>query len=419
MDADAADGRYQRAGAAYAEGLRAVYQPIPDSLRAFARRTDVPFDYTSVSRFLSGDRVAPPQFIDCLGVARRAVDAPLTEAEQRQLRALWIAVMEASSNPHHRLAFLEHELGAVRERLLEAEARAGSDRRRIETSQARLQALREELDEARRTAARTEALHEENAWLRRQLTAAADYVKNTERQLGESERRSTGLRETLAPLEHEVAVLRRQVEALHAEAPAGSPALAGGARNATEAAEDTAGDVLVLTLPKTISRIASHRYTRWQQGMLWTVGVGVCVVLPMWLNSSYDWMPGMDYAKGDRPSEHSKWCNLETGCSPAYLSLEIPSGEAISATFWLDISDASQKPRGTIDIDSEDGCAVSAEWTVTAGGSRVVSATTMGTEPVSVTGTAPAHSGQLTFSAQRTDSKDCQATLNWYDARVE
>ncbi|NEB80852.1 hypothetical protein G3I40_37425 [Streptomyces sp. SID14478] len=419
MDADGADGEYERASAAYGDGLRAVYQLIPDSLRVFARREDVPFDYTAVSRFLSGDRVAPVDFIDCLASVRRAVGLPLAEAEQTGLRALWLAVMKASHNPHHRLAFLEHELAAVRAQLREADERAGTDRRRFEASQAHLAALHQDLDETRRTAGQAQALHEENGRLRRQLTAAADYVKDTERQLEESRRERASLRDTARLLEQEVTVLRRQVDALHQEAPADALDLAGAGGNPAESAAGRPGDVLVLTIPKTLSRIAAYPYTRWQQGVLWSAGAGACVLLPLWMSSSLDWIPGMDYAMGDRPAEHGKACNMETGCDPAYWSWDIPLDGEISTTFWLDISDPSQKPRGTLGIKNGDQCAARVEWTLTAAGRQIASGTTGDTTAVPVTGTASAHSGQVTFAAQRTDSQDCRATLTWRDARVE
>ncbi|MBO3676122.1 hypothetical protein [Streptomyces sp. NEAU-YJ-81] len=420
MDAEAVDGEYRLASDAYAEGLRIAYQQIPDSYRTFARRQEVTFDYTAVSRFLSGDRVAPPEFIDCLALVRRAVNAPLPAAEQARLRELWLAVMRTSGNPHHRLAYLEHQLGTVRERLMQAEERAGTDRRRFEALQTRLEALQEELGKARVAAGRARALREENTWLRRQLVAAAGYVKDTERELGESERRRTDLQETARLLEQEVAVLRRQVESLHQEAPAAVPASAGGAKVGVGAAAGTPSDPAVRTLPRTIiSRIASHQLTRWQQGVVLVAGIGVTVALTSWIRNSIDWLPGMDYAKGDRPSETAKECNLETGCSPAYWSWKIPSGGAIETTFWLDISDKSQQPRGTLEILNGDRCEGTVEWAITAGTGQVSAGTVTAGKTTSVTGSAPSHSGQITISARRTDSEGCQATLSWTDARVE
>ncbi|MFJ5266003.1 hypothetical protein ACIQAC_36630 [Streptomyces sp. NPDC088387] len=426
--AEATDGGYERAGAAYAEGLRAAYQHISDSYRTFARRQDVPFDYTAVSRFLSGDRVAPPEFLECLASVRRAVGVPLTEEEGRGLRALWLSVMEASRNPQHRLAYLEHQLDVVREQLAQAEEQAGSDRGRLEASRARLEALQEELDTARRSADRAAGLREENSWLRRQLRAAADYVRDTERQLEESEHGRAGLEEQVRLLEHEVAVLRRQVNALEQEAQARVTEVTGDseAGKGTGTAAGTVGavggassDVLVLTLPRTISRLASHRLTRRQRGALWSAAAGACVLLPLWITDAIDWFPGLDYADGDTPSETNKSCNLETGCMPAYWSWEIPSGGEIETTYWLDISDERQQPRGTLNILNGDRCTGSVEWTISAGSSEVASGTVTGTTTESVTGTAPTHSGQLTLSARRADNEDCLATLTWTDARVD
>lgn len=81
-------GGLTEAQRAYATRLRAIYhQWVWLPIREFARREDVPHEYSSVSRFLSGDRLAPRSFIDCLvqfGTAAGGADPE--EAREQLLR---------------------------------------------------------------------------------------------------------------------------------------------------------------------------------------------------------------------------------------------------------------------------------------------------------------------------------------------
>ncbi|MDX3076694.1 hypothetical protein [Streptomyces sp. MI02-7b] len=72
----------------------------------------------------------------------------------------------------------------------------------------------------------------------------------------------SSLQEAVGLLEHEVAVLRGQMEGLYAEAPAGAPALAEGAWGITQAqaGEGAQGDVLA-RLPRR-SPVSSPTLTR-------------------------------------------------------------------------------------------------------------------------------------------------------------
>ncbi|MGW6788523.1 hypothetical protein [Streptomyces chartreusis] len=178
---------------AYATRLRVVYDEwVGLSIREFARRDDVEHEYSSVSRFLSGDRLAPRSFIDCLVRFCPAAGGAAAEEAKDQLLRLRRAVALESTNPELHLEYAHEELAVAREQLNRAWARASEEResaavnhhlRRelladVSLLHKQVQQLRRDLDleHRQRMAAEGEraVLREESRRQRRQLRAASD-----------------------------------------------------------------------------------------------------------------------------------------------------------------------------------------------------------------------------------------------------
>jgi hypothetical protein len=213
---------------AYAMRLRAVYDPwVGLPIREFARRDDVPHEYSSVSRFLSGDRLAPRSFIDCLVRFCAAAGGAEPEEAKDQLLRLRRAVALESTNAELHLEYAHEELAFAREQLELAWARACEDResaavnhhlRRelladVSLLHAQVQQLRQDLDleHRQRMAAEGEraVLREETRRQHRQLRAASDYIRHSASDHAAELRQA---HDEFAALEAEVAQLRQELD---------------------------------------------------------------------------------------------------------------------------------------------------------------------------------------------------------------
>ncbi|MFE9400072.1 hypothetical protein [Streptomyces flavidovirens] len=186
----------------YAHSLRALFERIPLGLRAFARRPDVPYDASLVSRFLSGQRSAPAAFVDCLlKVAGELAKPPPSEADRLELTALRRTVMRESNSPSVRLVCVEEELHDAR--LKVAAAREHADVQ---------QYLRSELlDDLTGLHLRLGQLRRDNEHQQLQLEAASTYVRDVENDLRQGEQERRQAEETIGRLEREIDALRREV----------------------------------------------------------------------------------------------------------------------------------------------------------------------------------------------------------------
>ena len=424
------DDTYGKAVNAYARALYTVYhRHIPDSYREFARRDEVPFDYSAVSRFLSGNRVAPTDFIDCLVSVCTSLRSLLTEEEQKRLHSRWLAVMRVSSNPYHRLAFQEHQLRTMREQLMEAEELARADRQKLDALRPEFDVLQRRLTEALGSAQRARACEADNVWLRRQLAVAAESVKATERDLQESQARRTELEKTVHFLEREVTVLRRQVALLFREQPTTTEVSLRKERQqnrSVNVSEATSGTQNVTTLEAPKERVTSHRiaFLGGIFACLVSMAAALFLLLPGAIQMLTDDTPGLDFGELDEPSESAEICNSRAACTRPGWVWRVPSAGVVETVFWLDRSDESQELHGNMQVStySED-CAGSFEWSIVAEGTEVASGVAVGMESLTdkgteVSGTAPPKSSEITFTAERTDTLECVATLVWGDASV-
>lgn len=120
----------------YARALRAVYRRIQDEapktggrlshkiLQSYgevlaAQRPDekVDYDYTSISRFLSGERTAPAPFIDVLAFAGQQVGVPVSDEEDARLRRLHFDALLDGANPEELNAYLRDKLTRIHQTL--------------------------------------------------------------------------------------------------------------------------------------------------------------------------------------------------------------------------------------------------------------------------------------------------------------
>ncbi|MBT1093538.1 hypothetical protein [Streptomyces sp. Tu102] len=225
---------------AYATGLRAVYdQWVGLSIREFARRDDVPHEYSSVSRFLSGDRLAPRSFIDCLMRFSAAGGGAEPEEAKEQLLRLRRAAALESTNAELHLEYAHEELAFAREQLRLAWARACEERESAAVNRhlrhelladvsllhTQVQQLRQDLDleQKQRTAAEHERaeLREETRRQHRQLRAASDYIRSStsdhNAELQEAQNEFTSLETEVAQLRAELDQANTQLLRARAE----------------------------------------------------------------------------------------------------------------------------------------------------------------------------------------------------------
>ncbi|MFD5856774.1 hypothetical protein [Streptomyces chartreusis] len=179
---------------AYAMRLRAVCdQWVGLPIREFARRDNVPHEYSCISRSLSGDRLAPRSFSGCLV---RFSTADPEEARDQLLRLRQVVALESTNADLH-LEYAHEELAFTREHLSLAWARASEERESaavnvhlrhelladVSLLHTQVQQLRQDLDleHRQRMAAEGEraTLREENRRQHRQLRAACDYIRTS------------------------------------------------------------------------------------------------------------------------------------------------------------------------------------------------------------------------------------------------
>ncbi|CAL9676800.1 hypothetical protein SUDANB176_07841 (plasmid) [Streptomyces sp. enrichment culture] len=251
---------------AFAAALRAEFTGRGFGVRAFAREVK-DADASTVSRYLSGARVAPQWFLDSLAEQAHRGGQPIARARLEELRRLREVALRGSGHANYRLQARVEELQAlvgelqgqvqavtVRWCLVQEEAevqhylRAGvlEEHRAV---LARLQQLQEDLAAAHEhlLLAGTERgrLEEENAVMRRQLHAASAYVQDLEARLQDSERQRAEMAQTIRREDQHAAAPspRQSVPPAREEAaqpPGAAPARPAGDGPATPERKDTA-----------------------------------------------------------------------------------------------------------------------------------------------------------------------------------
>jgi hypothetical protein len=73
----------------------------------------VDYDYTSISRFMSGERTAPAPFIDVLVFAGQQIGVPVTDEEHERLRRLHFDALLAGANPEEFNGYLRDQLTRI------------------------------------------------------------------------------------------------------------------------------------------------------------------------------------------------------------------------------------------------------------------------------------------------------------------
>ncbi|MBH1933386.1 hypothetical protein I5Q34_03640 [Streptomyces sp. AV19] len=178
------------AAAVLAQALRDLFTGLCVSTRRYAARRA--YDSSTVSRYLSGRRVPPWEFVLNLlhDVGETRGSVPTAETIDR-LRTLHTAALESGGSPAHRVQLLERELAAAdgearhaatRERWLEDTLQDREHRiRDLEMRNRELEArLREEIRDLKEELVRVQALHQQ----------AEDRCEQLERQLAEAEERA-------------------------------------------------------------------------------------------------------------------------------------------------------------------------------------------------------------------------------------
>ncbi|WP_405846128.1 hypothetical protein OG211_38220 [Streptomyces niveus] len=191
---------------AYARQLTAVFKEIPLGLRAFTRRADVPYDPSTVSRFLSGQRFAPASFIDCLVAVAADLDSA-TSADRQQLNHSRRCVMRESNTPALRLQCVEEDLQ-------DAHLKLDAVREHADV-QSYLRA--ELLDDLTGLEDRLNQLGRDNEEQQLRLVSASDYVRTIEGELRDHEHEHEQTARIIRRLHQELDVLRREVSQLREE----------------------------------------------------------------------------------------------------------------------------------------------------------------------------------------------------------
>jgi transcriptional regulator with XRE-family HTH domain len=232
---------------AFAKALKEEFLSVygPGNMRAFASRVKI--DHGTVSRYLSGKRLPDEAFLRCL---EQDADIngrhPIAPAKLQELRTLRTAALRSSGNNNYQLQATVEELevlmkGLRLQRILDRElidvqqhlrAAVLEEHRglmaRFEQLQHRLTAVCDQLSLAQDARQEAEAGRElaeagraqtehDNATLLRQLKAASAYVQDLHAQLADEERAGENLARAHRGLQHEVSLLRRQINAYQKE----------------------------------------------------------------------------------------------------------------------------------------------------------------------------------------------------------
>ncbi|MFD6331260.1 hypothetical protein ACFWGI_17020 [Streptomyces niveus] len=188
----------------------------------------------TLSRYLSGERIAPSSFIAALDAFLTQRGRPLETGIRDRLDELCGLAHEASGSPAVQLAHLKEELARI-----QAEKKAGK------TELAALQEhadqladqLRQALDQARSSEEKRLALEERAAGQENSLQHAQAYTRQLQTEL-------TSLQEQVVLIQREVKVLRQQNKRLIEEEGTASPgprskAVSGASTQAANAREET------------------------------------------------------------------------------------------------------------------------------------------------------------------------------------
>lgn len=206
-----ADTQPTTARKAFAAALKAECTSRGFGPRPFARQVK-DADPSTISRYLSGERVAPEQFIDRLAEEAHRAGKPLAPATVEKLKKLREAALRHSGHANYQLQARVEELQdqlqamTVRFCLAREDAEVQQHLRadvlhEHRTVLTRLQQFQDDLAAAhdRLVNAQTaqDRLEEENTAMRRQLRAAAAYVQDLETRLRDSEHQRTTRTQTI------------------------------------------------------------------------------------------------------------------------------------------------------------------------------------------------------------------------------
>ncbi|MFJ5812134.1 hypothetical protein [Streptomyces sp. NPDC093093] len=166
----------------------------------------------TLSRYLSGERVAPHRFVAALDAFLAERGLPLAAGVREELTRLCGRAHEASRSPAVQLAHLKEELLRIRAEKQAGEAELTALKQRaeqlaVELEQALAQARHAESDRA--------VLEGRVEWKDKQLRDAQSYTRGLEAEL-------TAQHDQVLLVQREVEVLRRQNKTLLEEVPAGS-----------------------------------------------------------------------------------------------------------------------------------------------------------------------------------------------------
>lgn len=246
----------------YGEELKKIFSLSGESRSALAKHlaetlAPLKFDATRISRIFTGssNTVATREMADSIVAFVRGKNVHVPDAQVDTLVKLRSVAQLAAAKPQKRLEYLEERQAKLSQDLKESQRQtatlreqleaAGRERRRSQGQAVQnLQALRRklasvekanwqlqaEVDSSRRALEREQERHDAEAkrgeqstqdaqYLRRQLDAATDYVRESEAVISEQRRRLEDQEESLRRLRHEVDVLQGQVRELSVKPP--------------------------------------------------------------------------------------------------------------------------------------------------------------------------------------------------------
>ncbi|MFI2913876.1 helix-turn-helix domain-containing protein [Streptomyces sp. PDY-4] len=193
------------AAAAYAAALRAAvdgYLSLGGTQKELAVASHVA--PATLSRYLSGERIAPSEFVASLATFLAEHGQPLDEGVRARLAELCGRAHEASGSPAVQLVHLKEELAHVREKKGAREAELAALQRHADQLAAE---LRQALERARRSEKERLALEGRVADQEKSRQHAQTYTRRLQSEL-------TALHEQVLLVQGEVEVLRRQNQRL-------------------------------------------------------------------------------------------------------------------------------------------------------------------------------------------------------------
>jgi hypothetical protein len=432
---------------ALAQELRTLFESLDTSVRRYA--SNHAYDPGTVSRFLNGKRPPPWGFVKGLltEVGEQRGEPPTEEAvtslrqtyirlrraggaskgevleflleerdqEVREARARERATAELLRDRQHRLDQVEGDLRALRAR-------------RVEDSEQHVLSLASWLQENERLRSQRDSLQQEVDFLKKDLfrarwTAedAEERCAKLERKLEEAEAESVKghMRDATAKPPSNV-VSEPRAAAQRGERQADTHQGGGGA------VSDSAGPSATGWDPATTARKSPWKKTQESTWSPFILLVAVAIAFlsgrGYWMGptKSLDFATGLDYEAGDEPNEryrsgHIGECADAHDCTYAW-SWSLVSEGHIRTTFALDGSGSEQALAGHFFLEPSHRCPEAAVyWSVFTTTGHVVSGTvTAMNAPEYFTGYLSSPMGEaLIFTAERTDSRACAATLSW------